>query len=883
MNADVVPHRVKEAVTGVVLLTALIAVSVFVRAFRINSTAFDQTGSVLLLYHGSRLALVALVSIACYGAGYWIFRLSHIEPRKVFQRARATFIVCFFLGATCYGIVFTLLGLLGWLSIASGFALTAPILLCSYAALQDVVSRHPLRAVLAGLPARRSESILLFLLSCATVLAVLMFVLARVVFIANIDSNVWEHYLHYYQSVLDTGSTRPGEVWHHFYNSKGGGVAFLTNVLSDVFGVQLASACFLLVAGLVVFDLAMRWCRSRLWAMFAVLLYFTYLIGDLSAGTLFRVHGSILGYMAFVLWGSASLFDTPAERRPPLLATLIVCFFYLGFYQPIVSAILVGFLAILSVIHRFSRGEYFAGPTLVLGAALASGTILDFVVNWALTGLVEITPMRLFWSFADNARVEQVFGTGGVDFFLAVNNDFWSPDRWYQALQTRGYLILATIRWPLPRDTVWATAAALLLIAVHAVRRLDVRSALAPRDRLLVAIAGLLFSLCASELALPSPSIQRMGVFSILATTLTIVIVWKRIVDLFVPRHLALSVSALVIAGGSVLAFTTVPKNVRDQVSVIYGFGKGAMSLKDASMALERLAAARSGSPGTSITALEEVRRSADAQNRILSLVYEPGYAYFLGGSPVLSEPTYALVKNTRALVESEPGRVADYLRGLHIRYFTLNLQSRLFSTFAFTSLFDPAQMNERFSLVKESGDFFVLTWRQSREEHDLPEYLLVLIELKRSGIMQLPFDAVLRKTVVTQSDDVQSLRHFEEIRDTLRQELDALFETRMLPRVNLPGSRKRIRRIQIAADDALRDIEPAKVMSIRQALPGRVSTIAERVTKQELHNRLLDAVRETMFEQYVVEFGAGAAATLKNCDERVPFISVRRRASTCE
>src|SRR5262249_12173175 len=443
-------------VSFVIVFLAMVA---FLRGFRPEAAGFNQDGWVLLLYHVARLGLAVYTMIICYSAGYWALELFRREGRDDSHDGRTTFIMCFFLGASLYGIIFSVLGLFGLISMGSGLTLSLPVLALAYRPLRSLCPERFEDVTRPLTHDTHSTPLFAWMAAATAVTFALLVLITRIVFIPTPDGNVWEHYLHYYRAVLASGSTAPNEVWHHFYNSKGGGLVFLVNVLSDLFGVQLVSSCFVFAAGVIILDLLLTCCRSATWASFGVAVFFTYLYGDLADGAMFKVHGVLLGYASFVLWGSVRLQESRARDRSLLLAALVISLAYLGFYLPVATALFpLGFVLIVIASGKLRDRRVLTSFVLMTGAVV-TGTAVDAVTNFMMTGLAELTPIRWLWMIADRDKVERVFGTGGIDFFLAVNNDLMGSTPWLQRIDS-------TIRRPLTGTMMDVTLAAAVVLAV---------------------------------------------------------------------------------------------------------------------------------------------------------------------------------------------------------------------------------------------------------------------------------------------------------------------------------------------------------------------------------------------------------------------------------
>ncbi len=858
----------------VLLVLLFVSIVAFLREFKPEAAGFEQKGPLLLLYHVSRLSLVLYITILSYSAGYRALELCGVSGQGLFNSARKTFILCFFFGASLYGIVFTVLGLAGLISLETGLALTIPVLLFSYRPIKELLPERSEAAMRQSFLDTHASP---FLAGAVILIAggtAVLFLLTRIVFVAVYDPNIWEHYLHYYRAVLASGSTQPNEVWHHFYASKGAGLIFLANVLSDFFGAQVVSACFVVVAGLIILDLLLEYCRSTIWAFFGVTLFLAFLSGDVSNGAMFKHHLVLLGYVSFALWGSVWLQQATARQFRPLMVAFVVSLIYLGFYLPVTAVIFPLAFLLLALANVMLHAKTRVYSFLTLACAVSAGAALDFVTNWVLTGLIEVTPMRWFWVIADRVKVEKVFGTGGIEFFLAVNNDLsaqydWSFNRAWKILQ-----------YPVPRDSVGVAAVLLTLLGVLVLLvQHRTRETVANSVKFLAYLGGFILPLSAFAQAVQTVAVDRMALYSIVFTTLAGIVIWKTLVDTCVVSRLWHAATLVIVVCGMAATFVQATRSIGGQGPIIYQYAKGAMSLRDAFQTIE--SKFHKATTGMSVAAMSEFRKTIRPDERILRLAYDAGFSYALPGEGIVSEPTYSLIRNPRKLLTEKSAEVSDYLRERNIRYFTLNLQSRLFSTIAFTSLFDAREMPRYFSVAYEDGDFFILTWRRGDQGRPLPEDLLTLFELKRTGVLRYPFTQRWANLVIRGDQLVDSLAGFEKARDVFREDLDNAFNTEVLPLVFLETSKMVLRRILDAGKDAVDSADAGKILEVRGVTVGHVQ-IVKKIPERELKARLATLFIDAINREYIAKFGSELALLFQGCDEKFPFAMNYPTGATC-
>ena len=69
----------------------------------------------------------------------------------------------------------------------------------------------------------------------------------------NEDGDTWGHYMQYFESIKYTSSIHANEFWYHFHLSKGAGLFYFFNSVSDILSVQIISTlCIILIAIIII-------------------------------------------------------------------------------------------------------------------------------------------------------------------------------------------------------------------------------------------------------------------------------------------------------------------------------------------------------------------------------------------------------------------------------------------------------------------------------------------------------------------------------------------------------------------------------------------------------------------------------------------------------
>jgi hypothetical protein len=931
-------ERWRTSLWSVLAMAGFLLVVFLLRTFHPEGAGFERKGLALVTYHLCRLALVFYLVALNYGVGYRAFEILRISPIATFGSARKAFILCFFFGATLYGALFTALGLAGLINLTTALVCTVPILFLSIRPVAELANGVGMEFADASVMDPYAGKYTVRLVALVVVGAALLFLTTDVVFVAVYDPNIWEHYLHYYRAVLHTGSTLPGEVWHHFYASKAAGLILLTDVLGDYFGAQIVSACFVIAATIVIVDILFAYCESASWVLFGAAVFLLFMCGDAVSGAMFKHHVVLLGYASFALWGAVQLQEPSKAQRKPLMIALVGAMFYLGFYLPVTGVLFPAaflFAGIANLIFRDRQNIY---PLLTVALAVMAGAVLVFGVNWILTGLPELTPIRLIWSFADHAKAEKTFGLGGIQFFLRNNNDVNAE---YDGSL---HLIWHVLRYPVPVAALAATLIGGIFVLVHDLVFRPVHRSL----KLLAYLVAFVLPLSAFAQVMQSTNVtQRMGLFSIVFTTMAVVVIWKRLVDLcpgltlcayelvtslrlgpkdvvafnpeaspismgrfhpvwirvvaFQSRMLSFftwrrffgpAISLVVGAGLAAFEFSHSTDNLLGYRFAIAQFASGRMSMKDTFSKIEE---SEFNAPFTGITVKEMLayRKTAVRDHeRILRLTYDGGFAYSLPGDGIVSEPTYALVDDPAKTYAASPNDVEQYLRNRNIAHFTINLKRPLFSTFAFTSLFDPSEMPKHFRVSYEDDDKFILTWREDNSpDATIPDYLLNRLDLKRAAVLSYPFtdhfagrviDGCLPLPDCRRGDtldvelapagvgQIDSIIAYQKAHGDVLANLDDVLEG-MLSRLSMNSSREMLVEIWGPARHWLAQLPVRAFLKVRRE-PREGYSVTHFIPERELKMRMLEIFRDELRKEYLAELGPDFAALAESWDERVPY-----------
>jgi hypothetical protein len=865
-------HFKNKLISPIWLVSLLLLSALYIFWYDPSGQGLFRKGALLYVYHLCRICQLILVALSCYIVGYKLLTTIKCDPVIYLQTPIERFIICLFLGATVIGSIAILLGLVGALSAKVTLPLTCCMLL---------IMRKPFLHLLDGNEEAKSNAnrfnnifALLVTVACCAL------VLTRLLYIPVKDANIWEHYLPYFRSVLESSSTQPSEIWHHFYASKAGGLILFLNSWGDVFSVQIISTLFFFAAALIIFDLLNKILNDRTIATAGVLSYLIYLSSTFEDGAAFKHHASILGYMSVIFWCCYQIQNLGNFNNKIYKLSLYLFVAYLGFYYPIFSALLsLTFGTLLSI--DLARKDYaHIKHYFYCIAWTCAGGSLVLAINFYLTGLLEVTPMRLLWQYADQLKTQSVFGTGGLSFFLKDNNDLSRPYDWSFRR------IIFTPKLPV---NIYIWSSLLLLGAAVSIR--NSFSKCKNTNNIYYYFMGFafIFPICLLAQIAQTPAVNRASLYTIIFCTILLAISLKTLLTEALRGQTSNAcheqaksrsgynlARAAVVAGLLGLSFYQA-KNAMESTSwaSIVSYFKPTTILAESIARLERENPTGSGIGVKQMLSLR--KNNVLTADKILRLTYGGGFTLFMPEG-LVSEPTYSLVADMSSIYSESPDKVIQLLDSKGIKYFYFNLNKQLFSTFVFTSLFESKNINTFFTPIYISGAEVLLKIREDTGEPDLPPVFIRDFEIKRTGLLNAMVNLFVQPVsnlVLTEIEEKNVPVDFAQTRQLTKRTLSVIL-AQHLDTTDLTSTVRNV----------LKDIAQAGLQEMDQLSEG-AETNSAFVLNNDAQlsrwiSRLMDAFRKGALRRSQILLGDELAALSFNCNERILFARDSFAGATC-
>jgi hypothetical protein len=248
-------------------------------------------------------------------------------------------------------------------------------------------------------------------LATAGLLVALLFAVGQVVteklLLPNGTGDFYTHYLPYTQHVVASHNIWPNEVWYHFYSSKALGESFFAVLVIGPLGNQAASCAMFFATLLVMFCFVERATEDRLVALAAVTATATGLVWTigLSEWAEFSKEHVITAALLFgCIWATWRSRTILAAQQWAWAALTSLAYCGLILLRVQLALVVMAVLFALAAWDLLSRKrERLIGVGLQIGAVMLTATAV-LILNYAATGLAEVTPFRVFWAFADQAK-----------------------------------------------------------------------------------------------------------------------------------------------------------------------------------------------------------------------------------------------------------------------------------------------------------------------------------------------------------------------------------------------------------------------------------------------------------------------------------------------
>lgn len=534
------------------------------------------------------------------------------------------------------------------------------------------------------------------------------------------DNDVPGNYLPYYEMVLQRHSIAPNDYWVHYFASKGNGLAFLANVLSDVNGAALATYLILLLgAGMICRLAARRASVAPAIGLVGACLYLQYYAGQGAYAKSHIIRNTFILYL--VLFAARALYLQDRALRVALWPRLVV----------VTAIIILSPLAVVLVVPILVAEAGFAavvgiGDTarrsLVAPLWALAATAVVCAYNIIQVGVPELHAMpSVMGQLVSIDRLSQWIdpGLAYIDsrlWFLRVALPGVSQaDRVVVLETTRSVWETASGLWTPATATLVAGALLIGVLGLAISRWRNLIGAAAAAGYLLLVIV-LLASL---QLFAGGPG-TSMGRFTDFANPLGIalgVLILAAAWNADMPRHwrgvLAVSISAtacaaLVLGSSSVFALAW-----RQSAAFLVG---------DISYA------AMNEEAWDTLTA-NRIARSLPDHARVEMVNFLPGFTA-VPDTPFQRPDGSVYLKDYTKVLFGTPERVRAIYANAGVDYFLFDLADGTPVVWSgFSSLFTPESIASRMRLVAHevtaTKDLFLLTWRHEGAADRVPEDFL--------------------------------------------------------------------------------------------------------------------------------------------------------------
>ena len=554
--------------------------------------------------------------------------------------------------------------------------------------------------------------------SAAALIASCTIVMAYKFILPNGTGDYFSHYLPYYEVVAARGNIWPNEVWYHFYVSKGAGDTFFAIILSDVLGPLAVSGAMFITALVIMHCMIRRGVDDPLIALATTAVTAAAFIWTVETTIGFRywaefakehLTSAVLFLGCFwAVWRQKTI---RAEARRSWVVLVAVAFVGLIILRVQFAAIALAFLGIVFAWEYVARDRADAWTRIVPAIAVLVVAVALLAINYAVTGLIEVTPFRTFWRFADQAKFSH-----WVSPFLMLLLDLGSspdlgsvspPDlTQFPTLP----LLVAIFRLDRLSPFLWPFGLPLLVALVLA--GIVLYRQPQARQLLLSSHAGICVAVVLASTLLFLSVNQIGSLFRLYMFTMFPVIALAAL-PFAIGRKAAgpaarIGIGALAAAvtvSAAVVETSKIPAAERE---LAWRFVTGKASIADAYAAHKAVWPA----------ALKMSEAAAPGAPIWISQV---GWNFCIAPSCNLqSFFSFSMGKHWATIMFDTPAAAKAALQEENINYFAIDTSAPFFDLLPYSPLFQPGTISQYFGLVWTDGTVYLLTWR-SEQTKPLP------------------------------------------------------------------------------------------------------------------------------------------------------------------
>ena len=401
--ADLMPNWTTRFLIGLCTLAALAPV-VWLSLSRFYWIHYDQPGSAYLVYNLARLWTVAVLLLVFWATGSRILGYKSTSS-KTSDHWTDRFFDSAFCGAAAWAVGVTLLATVRLYYIWVILPLVSVAVFLAVSQLIAARRNTPSSPDSSLIRERWGFSGLLLRLAVAVFAGGLLLTIALW---ANPgpDNDVPGNYLPYYEEVLRAHSNGPNGYWVHYFVSKGHGLAFLFNILSDVQGAALASWLVLTMGAGMIWRLATRYASSgQAIALVGVCLYLQFFAeqGAYAKGHIIR--NTLILYL--ILSFARGLYFRVSDTKSNSIGRMVVITAVM-FLSPLAVVLLLPIFLMEGVLTRLSGDVAGVKRSLIYPAWAVVVAALACSYNYYEVGVPELHNMPSFIGrFVDFERLSQ--------------------------------------------------------------------------------------------------------------------------------------------------------------------------------------------------------------------------------------------------------------------------------------------------------------------------------------------------------------------------------------------------------------------------------------------------------------------------------------------
>jgi hypothetical protein len=696
---------------------------------------FSERSSLYIFYNVFRVLFIIYFGWIHYYIGNIILSTLTKNQNKLQLGFVDLFLISSYVGASLSVVVMFCLGILHLYYLPILIGLTAPIVFISFPEFkcffQDLLKSY--KNFYQGLGHTNSKQVIIAKLFILIISVQIIFLFISKGLLPDLKFvDTVAHYMPYFQQVILNHGLKPNIYFFHFFYTKGAGLHYLSIILSDIQSLQLTSFYLFSLSAILLFNFIKKIFGNNFnMPLISVIIY-------LSSGVTLvefqKIHIGIASFMIFIVYMTVLLptFPPSTWRLKSFIQGFVVV--SLTIMSPVSLVFTFPILSLQVLRYRMLKKNALSKYSLVSLGTGFTVLALILVYNYYIFGLFEMTPMHVFYKLRNESIMRKWVSPNIFVYLFEIYHgvkDFTNINYYMDQIKMIGLFkfMYGNKIIPFPVFILLIISFVVFFAAVWRPLNREILNYIIP-------VGFIIFYVFLLKFLFSQTSLDRYSCFLYFFEISLCFILLKYFRDLFAKYTGANHSDVIILAIATIGAFYSLFNfnkwiGYNKYFTYKYYDAKYAFNTNNISFLVGKTSYEDMYDMRWNIHDALEIQKEIGYDKKVLVLNYIPGFT----GIPKSKFSHWHMNDCARRFDETSfgsPDKAMKAMKELDINYFYLEFDRPLFH-YAYSPLFEPANLKKYFNISWRSKTAYLLTWK-SKENIEINDDLIKKYNLARQG-----------------------------------------------------------------------------------------------------------------------------------------------------